>query len=100
MTTRLVDLILQEESRRGRRNIRDRLAREYIQNHPSIKQDPEGDINLDNVPDGTTESAIRGIARFYNKSSLVRKILRERRENDDTRSAEETETTDSSGITK
>ena len=100
MTTRLVDLILQEESRRGRRNVRDRLARIYIQNHPSIKQDPEGGIDLDDIPEGITESAIRGIARFYNKSSLVRKILRERRENDDTRSTEKTETTDSSGITE
>ena len=82
MTNRLADLILKEESRRGRRNIRDRLARQYIQNHPDIKQDPEGDIDLDEIPDGTTESAIRGIARFYNKSNLVRQILRERKTND------------------
>jgi len=100
MSYRLVDLILKEESRRGRRNVRDRLAREYIQNHPEIKQDPNSIIDSNDIPEGTTESAIRGIARFYNKSSLVRQILRERRNDDNTEQAESSKATESSRTTE
>ncbi len=100
MTNRLAELILNEESRRGRINVRDRLAREYIQNHPDIKQDPDSSIDYNDIPEGTTESAIRGIARFYNKSSLVRQILRERRENDNAEQTESSKATESGRTTE
>ena len=37
------------------------------------------DILRKEIPKGTTEAAIRGIARHYNKQKLVRDILRERK---------------------
>ena len=79
----LAEMIAREENRRGRRNNRDRLAREFIRLNPDIKTDPDMELDLSNIPEGTTESAVRAIARFYNKQSLVRSILKERK-NDDT----------------
>ncbi len=79
----LAEMIAREENRRGRRNTRDRLAREFIRLHPNIKSDPEMELKSLDIPEGTTESAVRAIARFYQKQSLVRSILKERK-NDDT----------------
>ncbi len=79
----LAEMIAREENRRGRRNTRDRLAREFLRLHPDIKDDPDLEFNLSDIPEGTTESAVRAIARFYQKQSLVRSILKEKK-NDDT----------------
>ena len=78
----LAGLLTREEHRRGRRNIRDRLARDFISLHPDIKSDPEMELSIFEIPDGTTESAIRGIARFYQRKALVRSILKKRSNND------------------
>ena len=88
----LSEMIAREEIRRGRRNTRDRLARVFIQEHPKIKDDPEAEFDFSDIPEGTTESAVRAIARFYNKQSLVRSILKEQKRNDNT-SREGTEKT-------
>ena len=88
----LAEMIAREENRRGRRNTRDRLAREFLRLHPDIKSNPDMDLELFNIPEGTTESAVRAIARFYNKQSLVRSILKEQKRNDNT-SREGTEKT-------
>ena len=80
----LAEMIAREESRRGRRNTRDRLAREFIRLHPDIKSDPDMELESFDITEGTTESAVRAIARFYQKQSIVRSILKERK-NDDTR---------------
>ena len=78
MTT-LTEALAKEVEARKKRNIRDRKAREYIKDHPEIKQFPDMDILRKEIPKGTTEAAIRGIARHYNKQKLVRDILRERK---------------------
>ena len=75
----LAEMIAREESRRGRRNTRDRLAREFIRLHPDIKGDPDMDLESIDIPEGITESAVRAIARFYQKQSLVRSILKGRK---------------------
>ncbi len=75
----LAEMIAREENRRGRRNTRDKLAREFLRLHQDIKDDPDLEFNLSDIPDGTTESAIRAIARFYQKQSQVRSILKERK---------------------
>ena len=91
MTNRssLSQMILREESRRGRRNVRDRLAREYIRDNPQIKVDPEMEIDESKIPEGTTVGAIRGVARHYNKQATIRDILREIT-NDNTKRTETT----------
>ena len=91
---KLSEMLSKEEDRRKGRNIKDRLARKYIRDHPEIKEDPEGLIDPENIPEGTTESGIRGIARFYHKKKMIRTILRERK-NDNTRGTEETKRTES-----
>ncbi|KKN75294.1 hypothetical protein LCGC14_0381460 [marine sediment metagenome] len=69
------------EERREARNLRDRLARQVLQLHPDIKEDPDGfPIDLDWIPVGTTEAAIRSLARHYAKQKLIRRILNERKE--------------------
>ena len=87
---KLSEMLHNEQERRRTRNIRDRMAREYIRCHPEIKEDPEGLIDPENIPEGTTESGIRGIARFYHKKKMIRTILRER-QNDNTWRTEEKE---------
>lgn len=74
-------LAANEEIRRTRRNLSDRLARRWINVHPEIKEDPENS-KIEDVPEGTTENAIRSIARFYKRKKLVRKVLRERNYDD------------------
>jgi len=79
----LAELLAREEHRRGRRNLRDRMARDFISLHPDIKSNPEMELSMFEIPEGTTENAIRGIARFYQKKALVRSILKERNNNDE-----------------
>lgn len=85
----LAEMIAREENRRGRRNTRDRLAREFLRLHPDIKDDPDLEFNLSDIPDGTTESAVRAIARFYQKQSLVRSILKEKKNDNTSREGSE-----------
>tara|TARA_B100000949_G_scaffold137679_1_gene121093 strand:+ start:4920 stop:5201 length:282 start_codon:yes stop_codon:yes gene_type:complete len=91
MPLTLQEQLHREAERRISRNVRDRLAREYIRKYPNIKIDPNGPISFDEIPEGTTEAAIRGIAKYYYKQKLIRDILRERK-NDDTRREQEKET--------
>ena len=82
MTTSISDLVEREEVRREKRNLRDRLAREYIRTFPGIKEKPEDWIvDPDSIPDGTSEAAIRSIAKQYSRQKVVRSILRERTTN-------------------
>jgi len=81
MTT-LTEALAKEVEARKKRNIRDRKAREYIKEHPEIKQSPDIPILKKEIPKGTTEAAIRSIARHYNKQKLIRDILRERKNDD------------------
>jgi len=76
-------LAANEEIRRTRRNLSDRLARRWINEHPEIKEDPENCI-VEDIPEGTSESTIRAIARFYKRKKLVREVLRERNYDDST----------------
>lgn len=69
------ELAEKEKERRERRNLRDRLAREFLQSHPEIKDDPDSEIT-DEIPDGTTEAAVRSIARHYSQMKKVREMLR------------------------
>ena len=79
MTTSISALVEREEVRRAKRKLRDRLAREYIRVHPELKEDPdEYIIRNSDIPDGTSEAAIRSIARQYSRQKVVRSILRER----------------------
>jgi len=73
--------IEREEARRERRNIRDRLAREFLREHPEIKVDPEGSIDCSEIPEGTSEAAIRTVARFYKRQAYVREVVNERSRN-------------------
>ncbi|KKN33698.1 hypothetical protein LCGC14_0801040 [marine sediment metagenome] len=72
----LDQLITRERQRRERRNLRDRLARSFLKEHPEVVDNPEMEI-VDVVPEGTTEAAIRGIARHYHRMRKVREYLRE-----------------------
>jgi len=75
------DLIDREEIRRERRNLRDRLAREFLRDHPEIKSDPDViEIKVEDIPEGTTVAAIRSIARFYSRKAEVRVFLRDRKD--------------------
>lgn len=69
------DLARAEMERREKRNLRDRLAREYLRSHPEMKADPEGEL-VTAVPEGTSEAAIRSIARHYAKQKQVREVIR------------------------
>ncbi len=64
-----------ELERREKRNLRDRLARSFLRNHPKLIEDPKGDI-LDAIPEGTTEAAVRSVARHYRRMKLVRDYIR------------------------
>lgn len=69
------------EDRREVRNLRDRLARKVLQLHPEIKEDADGfPIPTDWIPEGTTEAAVRSLARHYAQQKLIRQLLRERKE--------------------
>lgn len=73
----VIDQLARSEiERRERRNIRDRQARAFLQDHPELVDDPEHVI-ADNIPDGTTEAAVRSIARHYHKMRKVRQFLKE-----------------------
>ncbi len=72
----LDQLITRERLRRERRNLRDRLARSFLKEHPEVVDNPEMEI-VDVVPEGTTAAAIRGIARHYHKMRKVREYIRE-----------------------
>ena len=63
--TSVAEFIEKDDRRKEKRNIRDRLAREFIRDFPFLKEDPSIEIDTSLIPDGTTEAAIRGIARFY-----------------------------------
>ena len=54
MTT-LTEALAKEVEARKKRNIRDRKAREYIKEHPEIKQSPDIPILKKEIPKGTTE---------------------------------------------
>ena len=73
----ITDLLESELERRDKRNVRDRLAREFLRDHPEIKEDPSIEFDISDIPEGTTESAVRAIARFYSRKKLVRKLIRE-----------------------
>ncbi len=77
MTADLQGLVERELVRREKRNLRDRLAREFIRDNPGIREDPDG-FPIDGLLEGTTEAAVRGIARFYKRKAEVRKVLEER----------------------
>lgn len=64
-----------EGIRRVKRNQRDRLARDFLKEHPELKTDPSTKI-CDTIPEGTTENAIRSIARFYQRQKMARELLR------------------------
>lgn len=62
--------------RREERNVRDRQARKVLQLHPEIKDDPDGiEIPDEWILEGTSENAIRSIARHYRKQAMIREIL-------------------------
>lgn len=71
-------LAASELQRREKRNVRDRLARHFIRAHPDLVDNPDLPLEASSIPEGTTEAAIRGIARFYHNMKEVRRLLRER----------------------
>ena len=71
----LDDLARAEMVRREKRNLRDRIAREYLREYPEIKKDPEAVLPTE-VPEGTSEAAIRSIARHYAQQKQVRDVIR------------------------
>lgn len=76
----LDQLITRERLRRERRNLRDRLARAFLKEHPEVVDNPEMEV-VDEVPEGTTVAAIRGIARHYGRMRKVRAYIREMESN-------------------
>ena len=76
--TDLEALAQKEIERRERRNTRDRLAREFLKEHPEVKENPDCEIT-DPIPEGTSEAAVRATARHYKQAKQVRQVLRERR---------------------
>lgn len=71
-------------ARREARNLRDRLARQVLNDHPEVKEDPdEARIEESWIPEGTTEAAIRSLARHYKKQKLIRQLLNERKASGD-----------------
>lgn len=72
----VTELIDKELQRRERRNLRDRLARTFLRDHPELVNDPEADIN-ETVTEGTSEAAVRSIARHYNKMKKIRAFIRD-----------------------
>ena len=71
------------EERREARNLRDRLARKVLQEHPEIKEDPDGFlIEASWISKDTSEAAIRSFARHYARQKLIRKLLNEKKEDE------------------
>jgi len=66
-----------ELERRERRNVRDRVARAFLRSHPEIVDDPDHCKISDPVPEGTTEAAVRAVARHYHRMRIVRRLLKE-----------------------
>jgi hypothetical protein len=63
---------------REKRNIRDRLAREYLRDHPEVKDDPDNSvIEESSIPEGTSEAAIRSLARHYARQKFARQLVKE-----------------------
>ena len=87
----LTESLAREVAARKKRNTRDRLARDYIKNHPEIKESPNMDIKKGDIPKGTTEATIRGIARHYNKQKLIRDIIRETKKDNSSGTEKKTE---------
>ena len=72
-----IEAIAEKEiARREKRNIRDRLAREFLKEHPEVKDDPDNAVISDKVPMGTTEAAVRAFARNYRRQRNVRNYIK------------------------
>ena len=72
-----IDSLAQSElARRQRRNNRDKLARAFLKDHPELIDSPDAPIAAEDISEGTSEAAIRAIARHYGTMKRVREYLK------------------------
>jgi hypothetical protein len=72
----LENLMDAEIQRRERRNEKDKITRKFLRENPKVKDNP--DMDLSEIPEGTTECHIRSMARYNKKRKLIRELVNAR----------------------